>query len=191
MISIVSEPERIMLGETLKVKLDIEGKVNENTYKNKYFNIIIKKNGGTHGNIILYPLKFIGCPLEWDVNSYSYSGTYGTFNVVCTLQNSNVPICNTTFVVEPDSAIAKASSVSNITGLLHNINIRKGIARKQEEKPEYFQSHQVQKQDEIANSCEINYKEKEIEKKQFQVDNEINKTNLLNTVKVQRAFRNC
>lgn len=191
MISIVSEPERIMLGETLKVKLNIEGKVNENTYKNKYFNLIIKKNGGTHGTITLYPLKYIGCKLEWEVNPYSYSGSYGTFNVICTLLNSTVPICNTTFVVEPDTAVAKASSVSNITCLLQNINIRKGIARKQEEKPEYFKLHQVQKPEQIANSHEINYKEKEIEKKQIQSINETNTTNLLNTVKVQRAFKNC
>ena len=191
MISIVSEPERIMLGETLKVKLNIEGKVNENTYKNKYFNLTIKKNGGTHGTITLYPLKYIGCELEWEVNPYSYSESYGTFNVTCTLQNSTVPICNTTFVVEPDSAVAKASSVSNITGLIQNINIRKGIARKQEEKPEYFKSHQVQKPEQIANSYEINYKEKEIEKKQTQSGNETNTTNLLNSVKVQRAFKNC
>ena len=43
MISIVSEPERIVNGETLKVKLDIEGKVNLGTYKNMYFNLTIKK----------------------------------------------------------------------------------------------------------------------------------------------------
>ena len=190
MISIVSEPERIILGETLKVKLNIEGKVNDDTYKNKYFNLTIKKNGGTHGTITLYPLKYIGCPLEWEVNPYSYAESYGTFNVICTLQNSTIPICNTTFVVEPDSAVAKTSSVSNITGLLQNINIRKGIARKQEEKPEYFKSYQVQKPEQIANSYEINFKEKEIEKKN-QMENETNKTNLLNTVKVQRAFRNC
>ena len=191
MISIVSEPERIILGETLKVKLNIEGKVNENTYKNEYFNLTIKKNGGTHGTITLYPLKYIGYELEWEVNPYSYAYSYGTFNIVCTLQNSTIPICNTTFVIEPDSAVAKASSVSNITGLLQNINVRKGIARKQEENPEYFKSHQVQKPEQIANSYEINYKEKEIEKKQTQYENETNTTNLLNTVKVQRAFKNC
>ena len=191
MISIVSEPERIIMGETLKVKFDIEGKVNENTYKNKYFNLTIKKNGGTHGTITLYPLKYIGCELEWEVNPYSYADSYGTFNVICTLQNSTIPICNTTFVVEPDLAIAKASSVLNITGLLQNINIRKGIARKLEEKPEYFKSHQVQKPEQITNSYEINYKEKEIEKKYSQSVNETNTSNLLNTVKVQRAFKNC
>lgn len=191
MISVVSEPERIIMGETLKVKLNIEGKVNENTYKNKYFNLTIKKNGGTHGTIILYPLKYIGCELEWEVNPYSYADSYGTFNVLCTLQNSTIPICNTTFVVEPNSAIAKASSVSNITGLLQNINIRKGIVRKQEEKPEYIKSYQVQKPEQIANSYEINYKEKEIEKKQMKLVNETNTSNLLNSGKIQRAFKNC
>lgn len=190
MISIVSEPERIVNGETLKVKLDIEGKVNLGTYKNMYFNLTIKKNGGTHGSVILYPLKFIGSPLEWEVNSYSY-GSDGTFNVICTLQNSLQQICSTTFVVEPDCITAKASSSSNITNLLTNINLRKGIAKKKEETPEYFQFHQVQKPELVANSYEINHKEKEIEKKQSQSINETNKTNLLSSVKVQRAFKNC
>ena len=190
MISIVSEPERIINGETLKIKLDIEGKVNLGTYKNMYFNLTIKKNGGTHGSVILYPLKFINSPLEWEVNPYSY-GSDGTFNVICTLQNSLYQICSTTFIVEPDCAVAKASSCNNITNLLTNINLRKGIVRKQEEKPVYLQSFQVQKPEQIVNSYEINHKEKEIEKKQSQPINEITKTNLLSSVKVQKAFRNC
>ena len=186
MISIVSEPERVINGETLKVKLNIEGKVNLETYKNMYFNLTIKKNGGTHGSVILYPLKFIGCPLEWEVNPYSY-GSDGTFNVMCSLQNSLNQICYTTFVVEPDSAVTKAISSNNITGILHNINLRKGIVRKQEEKPEYFKSFQIQNPEQLANSQEINYKEKQIEK--------LNSTNgfnsqLLSSVKVQRAYRN-
>jgi len=190
MISIVSEPERITNGKTLKVKLDIGGKVNLATYKNMYFNLTIKKNGGTHGSVILYPLKFIDSPLEWEVNPYSY-GSDGTFNIICTLQNSLQPICSTTFVVEPDCAVAKASSSNNITNILTNINLRKGISKKKEEIPKYFQSHQVQNPDLVYNCYEINYKEKEIEKKQTLSINEINKTNLLSSVKVQRAFRNC
>ena len=43
MISLTSEPERIINGETLKIKLDIEGKVNLSTYKNMLFNLTIKK----------------------------------------------------------------------------------------------------------------------------------------------------
>lgn len=190
MISLTSEPERIIYGQTTHIKLEIEGKVNNSTYKNMYFNLIIKKNGGTHGNVILYPLKYIGCPLEWEVNPYSYSESYGTFNVICTLQNSTIGICSTTFVVEPDNAIAKASSMSNITGLLHNINIRKGIAKKQEEKPEYFQSHQVQKLTPGSIPIDITSKEKEIEKKQLETTDITNKSNLVNSVKVQRAYRN-
>lgn len=190
MISIVSEPERIINGETLKVKLNIEGKVNIATYKNKYFNVIIKKNGGTHGSIILYPLKFIGCPLEWEVNPYSYAGSDGTFNVICTLQNSDIHICTCTFIVKSDCKVSKISCPNNITELLQNINIRNGITKKQEEKPEYFQSFQVQKKEQTLNSQDITYKEKEIEKKQSYLDNEVNKVNLLNSVKVQRAFKN-
>lgn len=187
MISIVSEPDRVINGETLKIKLDIEGKVNLATYKNMYFNITIKKNGGTHGSTILYPLKFVGHPLEWEVNPYSY-GSDGTFNVSCTLQNSLNQICSTTFVVEPDCAVNKASSCNNITTLLSNINLRKGIVKKKEDLPEYFKSHQVQKSELIANSYEINHKEKEIEKKKLTT--EFN-SQILSSAKVQRAFRNC
>lgn len=188
MISITANPERIILGETLKVELNIKGKVNENTYKNKYFNLIVNKNGGTHGSIVLYPLKFIGCPLEWEINPYSYSETYGTFNVICTLQNSKIPICNTTFVVEPDAPIAKAISDTNLTTLLANINKRKEIVKKQEQIPEYVKPYQVQKPEPAGSSYEINYKEKEIEKKQS-IDESI-KMHLLNSGKVQRAYKN-
>lgn len=190
MISITSEPERIVNGETLKIKLDIEGKINLGTYKNMYFNLTIKKNGGTHGSIILYPLKFVGCSLEWEVNPYSYAETDGTYSVICTLQNSTNQICSTTFVVEPDCAVSKASSSNNITTLLSNINLRKGVAKKQEIDPEYFQSHQVQKKAQTINCPEINYKEKEIERKNKLDLNASNNTNLLSSVKVQRAHRN-
>ena len=186
MISIVSEPERITNGETLKVKLNIEGKVNLVTYKNMFFNLTIKKNGGTHGSTILYPLKFVGCPLEWEVNPYSY-GSDGTFNVICTLQNTLNQICSTTFVIEPDCAVSKASSCNNITGILHNINLRKGVVRKQEEIPEYVKSYQIQKPNQVANSYEINHKEKEIEK--LILTNEFG-SQLISTVKVQRAYKN-
>lgn len=185
MISIVSEPERVINGVTLKIKLNIEGKVNISTYKNMFFNLTIKKNGGTHGSTILYPLKFIGNSLEWEVNPYSY-GSDGTFNVICTLQNNLNSICSTTFIVEPDCAVAKASSCNNITGILQNINIRKGIVKKQEEQPEYFKSFQIQKKNQI--SCyDINYKEKQIEKSKQ--SNDPNKQ-LISSVKVQRAFKN-
>lgn len=186
MISIISEPERIINGETLKVKLTIEGKVNIATYKNMYFNVTIKKNGGTHGSIILYPLKFIGCPLEWEINPNSY-GSDGTFNVMCTLQNSLNQICLTTFIVEPDCAVEKANSCNNITGLIHNINIRKGIVRKQEEQPEYIKSFQIQTPIQVKNSYDINHKEKEIEKSKLSTG--FNET-LLSSVKVQRAYKN-
>ncbi len=186
MISIVSEPERIINGETLKIKLNIEGKVNISTYKNMYFNLTIKKNGGTYGNVILYPLKFIGCSLEWEVNPYSY-GSEGTFNVYCTLQNSLNQICSSTFVVEPDKPCSKAISCSNITTIINNINLRKGIVKKQEEKPQYFQSFQIENPNILSNSQEINHKEKEIEKKN--INNEFNQQ-LISSAKVQKAFKN-
>lgn len=195
MISIISEPEKIINGSTLKIKLNINGKANFSTYNNMYFNLIIKKNGGTHGNITLYPLKFSGHPLEWEVNPYSYFESDGTFNVICTLQNSLISICSTTFIVEPICAVEKAQSCNNITGVLYNINLRKGIKKNKEEKPEYFHSFQVQKPSMLADQCEITFKEKEIEKKlgldNSKTLNELTKTNLISTAKVQKAFKNC
>lgn len=190
MISLISEPERIVNGETLKIKLNIEGKVNISTYKNSYFNLTIKKNGGTHGNVILYPNKFIGCPLEWEVNPYSY-GSDGTFNVICTLQNSLNQICSTTFIVEPDCAVQKSQSCNNISGILHNINLRKCIGKKIEEEPEYFKSFQVQKQSTYPylNICQKSEREKEIESK-IKSDSEVNKSVLISSVKVQKAYKN-
>ncbi len=185
MISILSEPERITNGETLKIKLDIKGKVNMATYKNTYFNLTIKKNGGTLGLVTLYPQKFIGCPLEWEVNPYSY-GSDGTFNVTCTLQNSLNPICNTTFVVEPDCIVGKALSCNNITSVLRNVELRKGIVKKQVEQPEYLKSFQVQKPNQ-SSIYDIGYKEEQIEKSSK--SNEHN-SQLISAVKVQRAYRN-
>ena len=190
MISIISEPERIINGDMTIVKLNIEGKVNYNTYKNMYFNLTIKKNGGNHGHIILYPLKFVGYPLEWEINPYSYDRNEGTYNVICTLQDSTIQICTCTFIIEPDSSVKKAYSSTNITSLFQNINIKKSIVKKQEEKIEYFQSFQVQKPEQIINAPKINHKENEIEKK-TQINNELNKTNLLSTSKVQCAYKIC
>ena len=188
MISLTSEPERIVNGETLKIKLNIEGKINISTYKNAYFNLIIKKNGGTHGSVTLYPNKFIGCPLEWEVNPYSYESE-GTFNVICILQNTVNQICTTTFIVEPDCAVQKAQSSNNICGILHNINLRKGIERKKEEVPVYVKPYQVQKHSDNYNLCIKSEKEREIEEK-IKLENEMNKTSVFSSGKVQRAYRN-
>src|SRR3990167_10027536 len=89
------------------------------TYKNTYFNLIIKKNGGTLGTLTLYPLRFIGKLLEWEVNPYSY-GSYGTFNVNCIIQNSSTKnlnginnglnVASTTFIVEPDCMVKNANT---------------------------------------------------------------------------------
>jgi len=109
MISLVSIPERIIIGQTLKIKLNIEGNINLKTYNGVYFNLILKKNGGTFGSTILYPLRFIGEPLEWEINLYSYTFS-GTFNVNCIIQNGNKnQIANTTFIVEPNCIINKAN----------------------------------------------------------------------------------
>jgi hypothetical protein len=115
MISLTSIPEKIKEGETLKLKLDIQGKVNLKIYKGTYFNIILKKNGSILGSTTLYPLRFNGIALEWEVNPNSYS-SYGTFNVGCIIQDSN-QVTSTTFIVEPNCIIKKVNTCNNITSI--------------------------------------------------------------------------
>lgn len=132
MISLTSIPSKIKEGETLKIKLDIQGQINLKTYKGVYFNLVLKKNGGTSGlgNTTLYPLKFNGNPLEWEVNHNSY-GSYGTFNVSCIIQNSN-QITGTTFIVEPDCIIKKANTCNNITSIEQTKRFKDNQIKKQE-----------------------------------------------------------
>lgn len=131
MISLTSIPERIIFGETLKVKLSIEGRINLSMYKNSYFNLIIKKNGGTLGSTTLYPLKFNGFDLEWEVNPFSYSYD-GTFNVDCVIQNTSNPITNTTFIVEPDCIVKKVNTCNNITSIEQMKKFKESQIKKQE-----------------------------------------------------------
>lgn len=186
MISLKSIPDRITNGQTLKVKLTIEGKINISTYKNLYFNLTIRKNGGTHGTITLYPLKFVGCELEWEVNQNSYKSD-GTFNVSCTLQNGPL-ISSTTFLIEPDSLVKNANKSSNITLLEQRKRLLESQVKKKIIEPEYVKSFQVQKPEIMKNAPEINFKENLIENNKL--NNEFNK-NLISTAKVQKHRVNC
>ena len=115
MISLTSEPEVIKDGETLKIKLNIQGQINKSMYKGTYFNLIIKKNGAILGPITLYPLRYNGFPIEWEVNPNSY-GSYGTFPVMLQIQDGRT-ISNTTFIVEPNCVIGKINTCNNITAI--------------------------------------------------------------------------
>lgn len=132
MISLTSIPERIKDGETLKIKLDIQGQINIKMYKGTYFNMILKQNGGTCGlgNSTLYPLRFNGYPLEWEVNPNSY-GTYGTFNASCIIQNSK-QITSTTFIVEPDCIVKKINTCNNLTSIEQTKRLKDAQIKKQE-----------------------------------------------------------
>lgn len=106
MISLTPSPSSIKSSQSLRLKLDIQGLLNIKMYKGVYFNIVLKKNGGTLGTVVLYPLRFNGCPLEWEVTPYSYEqlGPTGTFSANCFIQNSPNPntnsIVGTTFIVD-------------------------------------------------------------------------------------------
>jgi hypothetical protein len=180
MISLTSIPERIMEGETLKVKLDIQGQINLKMYKGIYFNLMIKKNGGTSGlgNTTLYPLRFNGFPLEWEVNPNSY-GSYGTFNVGCVVQDSS-QITSTTFIVEPDCIVKKINTCNNITAIEQTKRHKDSQIKKQEIPIDYTAGCLIQKPGQII---------KEELKKINPIENEFN-SSLLSSVKVQRANKN-
>ena len=184
MISLISIPERIKEGETLKIKLDIQGRINLATYKGVYFNLILKKNGGTLGSTILYPLKFNGFPLEWEVNSNSY-GSYGTFIVGCIIQNgnnsnNNNQITSTTFIIEPDCIVKKVNTCNNVTVI---------------EQTKRFKDSQIKKQEiqiDFTGGCLIQKPGMEIKPeiiKEEQVNIDI-KSILISSAKVQKTGKN-
>jgi hypothetical protein len=178
MISLTSIPERIIEGETLKVKLDIQGQINLKMYKGTYFNLVLKKNGGTLGSTTLYPLRFNGFPLEWEVNPNSY-GSYGTFNVGCVVQDSN-QLTSTTFIVEPDCVVKKINTCNNITSFEQTKRFKESQVKKQEIPIDYTGGCLIQKPGTII-------------KEQVKIPNPIGdefNTSLLSSVKVQKATRN-
>lgn len=178
MISLTAIPERIKEGETLKMKLDIQGQINLKMYKGTYFNIILKKNGGTLGSTTLYPLRFNGFPLEWEINPNSY-GSNGTFNASCIIQDAN-QITNTTFIVEPDCIIKKVNTCNNITSI---------------EQTKRFKESQVKKQEipiDFTGGCSIQKPGTKI-KEQPQILNKLENelgTTLISSAKVQKATKN-
>lgn len=187
MISLTSLPERIIFGETLKVKLDINGLINIKTYKGKYFNVILKKNGGTLSPVTLYPLKFNGNSLEWEINPYSY-GSDGTFNVNCVLQDGSGPIITTTtFIVEPDCIVKDANTCNNLTTIIQSKEFRDSHIKKQEIPIDYSAGCSIQQPGITYND---NILKNQMKKKDV-VENTINTENLIKSSKVQRAFRDC
>ena len=180
MISLTSIPERILEGETLKIKLDIQGKINQKMYKGSYFNLILKKNGGTHGSTTLYPLRFNGFPLEWEINSNSYDSD-GTFNVGCVIQDSN-QITTTTFIVEPQCIMImnKINTCNNITSIEQTKRFKDSQIKKQEIPIDYTGGCLIQKPG-------ITLKEQPKIINPF--ENEFS-TLLISSVKVQKATKN-
>ena len=143
MISLTPNTERIQDGETIYIKLNIQGNNNIKMYKNKYFNLNINKNGGNHGSSNLYPLRFNGFPLEWEVNRNSYK-TFGTFNVSCVIQDG--PLLNTTtFIVEEDCIIKKINTCNNINVFEQNKLLKSEFIKKEEQKIDYTNGCNIQK----------------------------------------------
>jgi len=175
MISLIATPEKIIEGLTLKVKLEIKGTINLKMYKGTYFNLIIKKNGGTLGSKTLYPLRFNGFPIEWDINPYTY-GSSGTFNVGCVIQDSNQnPITTTTFIIEPLSLIKK----QNLTQIEQTKRFKDSQIKKQEIPIDYTGGCLIQK---IGTSIKI-------EENKLPINNSLC-SSLLSSVKVQKATKN-
>lgn len=178
MISLTSIPDIIKDGETCKIKLDIQGNINLKMYKGNYFNLIVKKNGGTLAPTTLYPLRFNGFPLEWEVNPNSY-GSYGTFNVNCILQDGPL-ITTTTFIVEPDCIINKVNTCNNITAIEQANKLKTLYVKKQEIPIDYTGGCAIQKPGIIL-------KQQKIIEPQINTNIQLN---LISNVKVQKAGSN-
>ena len=178
MISLTSIPDTIKDGDTGTIKLDIQGRINIQMYKGSYFNLIIKKNGGTLAPVTLYPLRFNGFPLEWEVNSNSY-GSYGTFNVNCIVQDGPL-LTTTTFIVEPDCIIKKINTCNNITSIEQANRLKTLHVKKQEIPIDYTGGCAIQKPN--MSLIQQIIKEPKI--------NQDFKSNLISSVKVQKASNN-
>ena len=191
MISFTPNPERVVNGETLKVKLEIDGMINNKTYKGNYFNVVIKKNGGTLGTVTLYPLRFNGNPLEWEINPYSY-GSEGTFTANCIFQGSSSVLTSTTFIVEPDCV--KQNNVNlcnNLTTYEQALKHKQNYVKKQEVPIDYTGGCQIQKSGGLTNQIENNSVIKTHSAKSAQSIQSTQSEELSKSSKVQRACRDC
>jgi hypothetical protein len=183
MISLISEPEIIKDGETLKIKLDIQGQINNKMYKGSYFNITLKKNGGTLGSVNLYPLRYNGNPIEWEINPNSY-GSYGTFNATCFIQEGP-NLTSTTFIVEPDCIIGKVNTCNNLTSIEQANRLKNVTIKKQEYQVDYTGGCSIQKPNQTINQINLN----QINKiKNYEISTIEN--NLVSSVKVQKLGKN-
>lgn len=202
MISLTASPSRINYGSPLKIILDIQGQINLKMYKGEYFNLTIKTNGSSNlssnnlkNSTSLYPLRFNGFPLEWDIypNVYGSNGLDGdyycnstdnTFIVNCQIVNSNKNIssimASTTFIVNPDNIYH--NKLENINIFENNKQSKDFQIKKQEIPINYNTGCQIQKPGTklINNSNTI------------QSDNDLNnlKNLLISSAKVQIASKN-
>lgn len=199
MISLKSIPDRIIQGDTAKILLDIQGQLNLKMYKGSYFNLTMKKIGGTLGNVTMYPLRFNGFPLEWEINSNTYGplGEYGTFIVNCTLQDGP-GIITTTFIVEQKCIEKKVNICNNLINYEEQIKLKNLHVKKQEIPIDYTGGCSIEKKnfhpinsDSFAN----NYKKEQIVKKmneQYKLEQEklSFNSNLISNAKIQMNSRN-
>lgn len=148
MISLTSKPERIMDGEILSMKLEINGKVNNQMYLGKYFNLVIKKNGSISAKPeTLYPQRYNLVPLVWEINQNSYISA-GTFNVFATIQDG--PIVSTgTFIVDEITIVNKIDTSNNISSMINTQNIKTKYKKTQEQIPDYTGNCSIQKPGQI------------------------------------------
>ena len=127
MISLVSNPMEIYQGDSLKIELTIDGKINEQTYYGKYFNLNIKKNG-TNKIETLYPLRYNLEPLIWEINPFIYN-SYGTFNVIAIIQDGP-QISTCTFIVLEQCTIGKINICNNLSSYNNISNIKNHMYKK-------------------------------------------------------------
>lgn len=128
MFELVSEPDRITVGEDLVITFDIDDKFNKKNYVGKYIYLYVKKSG-TSFVFDTYIQRYNGEKLLWDINQYSYNMD-GTFLVEArsssiATQSSNANIIGyTTFIVNKKMS-EQLIDKNNITSIKNEKEQRK------------------------------------------------------------------
>ncbi len=114
MISLIANPDQIVDESIVYIILTIDDEVNKKAYDGLYINLIIKKVG-TINQVPSYRLRYVGEPLTFEINKYTY-GTTGTFQVTANIYDGP-SFASTSFIVTDKFK-------------MNNVNIGAGVTSK-------------------------------------------------------------
>lgn len=147
-----SNPDRIIIGNSLQIMLEVDDKITKNNLNGKYINLNIRKVGTTK-SITINPQRYNNnsSPLEWDINPSIYE-THGTFIVEATITGSVVRnsiystgyiVCSTTFIIE------EIYSPPNLTHINNKLKIKNYDVVIPDDTIQAFQNGTVEKKGQI------------------------------------------